>query len=161
MVPPPRPGDRVVVRHRLPAGSSHPVTDVVGELVADGDELVVRRRDGALVRVARPDVLRLKVVPARAVASSDVREVEHAAALGWPGLEQAWHRGWLLRAGAGLTQRACSAVPLAGPHGDQLVLAGRTVLALERAATTGEERRVRDLHRVERTGARRDDPGLL
>ncbi|GAB2933271.1 GNAT family N-acetyltransferase [Rhodococcus aerolatus] len=108
----------MVVRHRLPAGSSHPLTDVVGDLVTDGEELVVRRRDGALVHVDRRDVLRLKVVPARAVAASAIRELEHAAALGWPGLEQAWHAGWLLRAGGGVTQRACSAVPLAGPHGD-------------------------------------------
>lgn len=115
----PVPGDRVVLRHRLPAGSSHPLTDVVGELVSDGDELVVRTRTG-LARVARSDVVRLKTVPARPVAASAVRELEHAAALAWPGLEQAWHGGWLLRAGGGVTQRACSAVPLAGPHGDDV-----------------------------------------
>ena len=56
----PVPGDRVVVRHRLPAGSSHPLTDALGELLDAGDPLVVRTRDGRLVTVARADVVRLK-----------------------------------------------------------------------------------------------------
>jgi N-acetylglutamate synthase len=38
--------------------------------------------------------------------------VEHAAALAWPGLEQQWLGGWLLRAANGHTHRANSAVPL-------------------------------------------------
>jgi hypothetical protein len=33
-------------------------------------------------------------------------------ALAWPGVEQHWHRGWLLRFGRGTTRCANSAVPL-------------------------------------------------
>lgn len=46
------------------------------------------------------------------VRTADIRNLEHAAALGWPGLEQRWLGGWLLRAAAGHTHRANSAVPL-------------------------------------------------
>jgi ribosomal protein S18 acetylase RimI-like enzyme len=49
------------------------------------------------------------VVPVRA---SEIRALEHAAALAWPGTEQCWQGGWLLRAGGGYTSRANSAVPL-------------------------------------------------
>jgi len=38
--------------------------------------------------------------------------LEHAAALAWPGAEQQWIGGWLLRFGHGSTRRANSAVPL-------------------------------------------------
>lgn len=109
---------RVVVRYRRPAGSVPPLTDVLGELVADGDPLRIRTAAGDLVTVAAADVVARRAVPARPVAASAVRDLEHAAALAWPGLEQAWHEGWLLRAGQGFTLRACSAVPLAGPAGD-------------------------------------------
>ena len=46
------------------------------------------------------------------VRASEIRALEHAAALAWPGTEQHWHDGWLLRAGGGYTSRANSAVPL-------------------------------------------------
>ena len=42
----------------------------------------------------------------------DIRNLEHAAALAWPGVEQQWLGGWLLRFGRGSTRRANSAVPL-------------------------------------------------
>ena len=44
--------------------------------------------------------------------AAEIRALEHAAALAWPGTEQHWHDGWLLRAGGGYTSRANSAVPL-------------------------------------------------
>ena len=44
--------------------------------------------------------------------ASEIRALEHAAALAWPGTEQHWQDGWLLRAGGGHTSRANSAVPL-------------------------------------------------
>ena len=47
----------------------------------------------------------------RPVRASEIRALEHAAALAWPGTEQHWQDGWLLRAG-GYTSRANSAVPL-------------------------------------------------
>jgi len=46
------------------------------------------------------------------VRASQIRNLEHAAALAWPGTEQQWHNGWLQRAGGGHTSRANSAVPL-------------------------------------------------
>ena len=46
------------------------------------------------------------------VRASEIRALEHAAALAWPGVEQQWLGGWLLRAGHGVTSRANSAIPL-------------------------------------------------
>ena len=110
---PPTPGDRVVLRHRLPAGSSHPMTDVLGVLEST-DPVRVRAEDGRVVQVAAADVVALKAVPPRPVSTRAVRALEHAAALAWPGTEHAWLEGWLLRAGGGFTGRANSCVPL-GP----------------------------------------------
>jgi len=47
------------------------------------------------------------------VRTGDIRNLEHAAALAWPGVEHEWLDGWLLRFGHGSTRRANSAVPLA------------------------------------------------
>lgn len=106
-------GSRVVVRHRRPPGSVPPLTDTLGVLEAL-DPVVVRTSDGRAVTVAGPDVVALKVIPARPVRTRDVRALEHAAALGWPGTEHAWLDDWLLRAGHGFTGRGNSCVPL-GP----------------------------------------------
>ncbi|MGA8548029.1 MAG: GNAT family N-acetyltransferase, partial [Mycobacterium sp.] len=46
------------------------------------------------------------------VRASQIRALEHAAALAWPGVEQQWLDGWLLRAGHGVTACANSAAPL-------------------------------------------------
>lgn len=109
----PVPGDRVVLRHRLPAGSSHPMTDVLGVLEAV-DPVRVRSADGRVVQVDVPDVVALRAVPARPVSTRAIRHLEHAAALAWPGSEHAWLDDWLLRAGGGFTGRANSCAPL-GP----------------------------------------------
>ena len=45
------------------------------------------------------------------VRNSEIRAVEHAAALAWPGTERHWAGGWLLRAG-GTDKRTNSAAPL-------------------------------------------------
>ena len=104
-------GTRVVVRYRLPAGASHALTDVIGELVAH-DPLTVRRADGSVVSIEPASVIAAKALTARPIRTSEIRALEHAAALGWPGLEQEWVDGWLLRAGAGFTGRANCATPL-------------------------------------------------
>lgn len=109
----PTPGDRVVLRRRLPTGSSHLMTDVLG-ILESADPVRVRTGDGTVVRVAAVDVVALKTVPARPVSTRAVRALEHAAALAWPGTEHAWLDDWLLRAGGGFTGRANSCVPL-GP----------------------------------------------
>ncbi|WP_445167216.1 N-acetylglutamate synthase, CG3035 family [Mycolicibacterium sp. Dal123E01] len=106
-------GSRVSIRYRLPAGTTTPpLTDVIGELQAIDPVIVVRTKSDGLVEVSRADVMavrELSVVPVRA---SEIRALEHAAALAWPGTEQSWQDGWLTRAAGGFTSRANSAVPL-------------------------------------------------
>ncbi len=53
-------GARVVVRRRLPDGM---LGDVLGDLVAWAPEVVVRDRDGALVRFPLADVVLGKRIP--------------------------------------------------------------------------------------------------
>jgi GNAT superfamily N-acetyltransferase len=105
-------GTRVSLRYRLPAGSVPPLSDVVGHLVDVGPELQVRDKHGVVVTVAATDVVSLRPLPPTPVRNPDIRNLEHAAALGWPGVEHEWFDGWLLRFGHGCTRRANSAVPL-------------------------------------------------
>jgi hypothetical protein len=108
---PPR-GTRVTVRYRRPAGSSPPLTDAVGRLL-DIEPLVrVQTKTGAVVQFAPADVIAVRALSAAPVRTSEIRALEYAAALGWPGIEQQWLDGWLLRAGYGVTACANSAVPL-------------------------------------------------
>lgn len=89
------------------------MTDVVGELLEVEDAVVaVRARDGRVVRVAGDRVVALKALGPRPIRTSEIRSLERAAADGWPGVEQQWIDGWLLRAGHGFTGRANSALPL-------------------------------------------------
>ena len=101
-----------MVRYRLPAGSESPLTDVVGHLEAIGPTLRVRTKRGDVVAVAAADVVAIKVLAAAPVRTRDIRNIEHAAALAWPGVEHEWRDGWLLRFGHGITRRGNSAVPL-------------------------------------------------
>ena len=112
MIDLPAPGTRVSLRYLLPAGSTPPHTDVVGHLVAAGPTVRVRTKRGDVVDIAAADVLAVRVVPEVPVRTGEIRNLEHAAALGWPGTEQQWLDGWLLRYGLGSTRRANSAVPL-------------------------------------------------
>ncbi|TGD89051.1 GNAT family N-acetyltransferase [Mycolicibacterium sp. CH28] len=104
-------GARVSIRYLLPAGSSPPMTDVIGH-VQSLDPVVLRTKSGELVSIAPADVMAVRELSDRPVRASEIRALEHAAALAWPGTEQHWHDGWLLRAGGGYTSRANSAVPL-------------------------------------------------
>lgn len=108
----PATGVRVMIRYRLPAGSEPPLSDVVGHLVQTGPTLRVRTKGGDIVDVGADDVVVIKELPPATVRTSDIRKLEHAAALAWPGLEQRWVNGWFLRAAGGHTHRANSAVPL-------------------------------------------------
>ncbi|MGB0435486.1 MAG: N-acetylglutamate synthase, CG3035 family [Mycobacterium sp.] len=121
----PPPGTRVSLRHRLPAGSTPPHTDVVGHLVEVGPLVRVRTRHGDIVDVMPADVLAVRVVPELPVRTGEIRNLEHAAALGWPGTEWQWQDGWLLRYGLGKTRRANSAVPLRFTSHTELVGAAR------------------------------------
>ena len=105
-------GTRVTIRYRLPAGSTPPLTDVIGHLVTVEPRVRVRTKTGAVVEISPDDVVAVKALTEAPVRTSQIRAVEHAAALAWPGLEQHWLHGWLLRAAHGHTYRANSAVPL-------------------------------------------------
>ncbi|GAC47795.1 N-acetylglutamate synthase, CG3035 family [Gordonia aichiensis] len=136
------PGDRVVVRYLLggaapadwrrspnpaPASAGGPtMSDITGFLV-DGDgrdpAALLIERDGHVESVPREAIISIRLLSARPVRNSEIRDLEHAAALAWPGVESAWLDGWLVRAGAGFTRRANSAVPL-----DRSARADRTTL---------------------------------
>ncbi|OZF31367.1 GNAT family N-acetyltransferase [Rhodococcus sp. 14-2496-1d] len=106
-------GTRVMLRYRLPPGHTHPMTDVIGELVSsDAGAVSVRGRDGTLVQVAADRVVALKPLAPKPIRTSEIRSLEAAAADGWPGVEREWIDGWQLRFGHGFTGRANSAVPL-------------------------------------------------
>jgi len=102
-------GSRVSVRYRETAGGQ---TDVIGYLSAVTPLIEVRTKSSGTVLISPGDVVAVRELSHIPVRTSEIRSLEHAAALAWPGTEQHWHRGWLLRAGGGHTTRANSAVPL-------------------------------------------------
>ena len=106
----------MVLRYQLPAGYSHSLTDVIGELVSR-DPVTVRTADGRTVSVERERVVALKAIAARPIRTREIRSLEAATADSWPGVEQSWIDGWLARAGHGYTRRANSAVPLGNLDG--------------------------------------------
>ncbi|WP_019970386.1 GNAT family N-acetyltransferase [Mycobacterium sp. 141] len=108
----PTPGSRVSLRYRLPAGSAKPLTDVVGHVEQTEPTVLVRTKSGELVDISPADVVSVRELSHTPVRASEIRALEHAAALAWPGTAHQWHRGWFLRAGGGDTSRANSAVPL-------------------------------------------------
>lgn len=112
MVSWPQPGTRVTVRYRRPAGSVPPLTDAVGHLLGIEPLVRVQTKTGAVVQFAPADVVAVRTLSDAPVRNSQIRALEHAAAFAWPGVEQQWLDGWLLRAGRGVTYRANSAVPL-------------------------------------------------
>lgn len=112
MVSWPPPGTRVTVRYRLSAGSVPPLTDAVGHLLDIAPQVRVRTKTGEVVQFAPADVIAVRALSAAPVRTAQIRALEHAAALAWPGAVHQWLDGWLLRAGHGITLRANSAVPL-------------------------------------------------
>lgn len=112
MVSWPELGTRVMVRYRRPAGSVPPLTDVIGHLLETTPLVRVQTKTGAVVDFAPDDAIALRMLSDTPIRSSQIRALEHADALAWPGLEQQWLDGWLLRAGRGGTYDANSAVPL-------------------------------------------------
>lgn len=104
-----------------------PHTDVVGHVLgAAGDDtgVRVRTRRGDVVTIAAADVLAVRIVPEIPVRTGDIRNLEHAAALAWPGTEQHWLGGWFLRHGPA-TRRANSAVPLRFTSHSEIAAAAR------------------------------------
>jgi ribosomal protein S18 acetylase RimI-like enzyme len=105
-------GTRVSLRYRRPQGCDPPLTDVIGHLLQTGPLIRVRTRTGAVVEIAAEDVIAVRALTDAPVRTSQIRAMEHAAALAWPGTEQQWINGWLVRGANGYTHRANSAVPL-------------------------------------------------
>jgi ribosomal protein S18 acetylase RimI-like enzyme len=89
-----------------------PLTDVIGHLLASSPRVRVRTGNGDVVEFAADDVVAVRALADAPVRTSEIRAVEHAAAMAWPGIEQHELDGWLLRAGQGHTHRANSAIPL-------------------------------------------------
>lgn len=115
-------GTRVVVRRVLP-GETGPsggpaMGDVLGTLERLDEHVVsVRREDGTVVTFSPADLVTGKPVPPRAFTLLRVRpeRLQVVASEGWPPLELEQLGGWQLRAAAGFTARANSALPLGDP----------------------------------------------
>ena len=114
-------GARVVIRRRLTDASPHGdhFTDVIGTLFSL-NPLVVRRHNtgipGEEITIDPQLIDVIKPLPAKPVRNSDIRAVEYAYALAFPGvIHHEWVNGWLVRVGDGVTERSNSAVPLE-PH---------------------------------------------
>ncbi|WP_375423284.1 GNAT family N-acetyltransferase [uncultured Friedmanniella sp.] len=112
-----RPGERWVVRHRLPDGSA---TDAVGwvDLLADTHLHLSTAGDGHRVVVERADVLaarRVTVAPGGPpVARVSPEELERLALPGWLALHDPLGE-WTLRSGGGFTGRANSCLAVGDP----------------------------------------------
>ncbi len=109
----PDPGTRVAVRYRRAAGSVPPLTDVIGTVMQLKPTLQIRTKTGAVIDIALTDVSTVRILTDAPVRTSQIRALEHAAALAWPGSEYRWLEGWFLRSGPGASWEANSAVPLA------------------------------------------------
>ncbi|BBZ10827.1 N-acetylglutamate synthase, CG3035 family [Mycobacterium branderi] len=105
-------GTRVTVRYRRPAGSVPPLTDAVGHLLAVAPLVRVRTKSGRVVQFSPADVVAVRALTDAPVRTSQIRALEHAAALARPGLERQWLDGWLLRAAPGADIESNSAVLL-------------------------------------------------
>lgn len=105
-------GSRVSLRYRSPTGADQPLTDVVGHLEARQPSVLIRTKSGELVGIDPAAVLSVRELSHTPVRTSQIRALEHAAALACPGTEQQWLHGWLARAAGGYTIRVDSAVPL-------------------------------------------------
>lgn len=105
-------GTRVTVRYRRPAGSVPPLTDAVGNLLQVEPTVRIRTKTGGVVDIAFADVVAVRTLTDAPVRTSQIRALEHAAALACPGIDNRWLDGWFLRAGPGATVDVNSAVPL-------------------------------------------------
>ena len=126
---PAAPGQRWVVRHRLPDGSATDVTGWVDRLAPGHVHLGTA--DGRVHVVDRSTVLLARRAPAAAGGPPPERtgadELEHLAVPGWLALAEPLGE-WTLRAGGGFTGRANSAHAVGDP-GVPVEEAARAVVA--------------------------------
>lgn len=114
-------GRRVSVRRLTGAGDgAEKFTDTVGVLTSwDNGVVLVTRRTGETVRIAESSLVAGKVVPAaparRRGPAASFRELTRVAARAWQPVEREALGEWELRAAAGFTRRANSALPLGEP----------------------------------------------
>lgn len=97
------------------------LADVVATVTGvDSDRLELRRGDGALVSVRRDRIVLVRDTgrPPGAGRQTDPVSLEWIAAAGWPAIETARLGSWLLRAAAGWTHRANSALVCGAPDGE-------------------------------------------
>ncbi|MFI9030191.1 GNAT family N-acetyltransferase [Streptomyces sp. NPDC053560] len=130
-------GKRVSVRRLTrPGESTERFTDTVGVLTSwDDGVLSITRRTGEEVRIMASSLVAGKVVPTRRPTTApdgasrplrmaparrrgpatSVRELTEVAARGWPAVETERLGEWTLRASAGFSRRANSALPVGDP----------------------------------------------
>lgn len=114
--PPAMPGDRVVVRYRLPDGRA---TDVIGWLGSVGaDQLSLRDQEGLQHIIGRGTIVAARRAPAARGGRDPMRtspaELEQIALPGWLALSEPLGE-WTLRAGGGFTVRANSCLAVGDP----------------------------------------------
>ncbi|MGW5660258.1 GNAT family N-acetyltransferase [Streptomyces sp. NPDC003758] len=114
-------GKRVSVRRwHEHAAEGEKFTDTVGVLTSwDHGVLLITRRDGQSVQIAESSLVAGKVVPAaparRRGPAASYEELARIAARAWQPVERERLGEWELRAAAGFTRRANSALPLGDP----------------------------------------------
>ncbi|MGR6972513.1 GNAT family N-acetyltransferase [Streptomyces cynarae] len=114
-------GKRVSVRRwNEHAAEGETFTDTVGVLTSwDQGVLLITRRDGQSVRIAESSLVAGKVVPAaparRRGPAASYEELARIAARAWQPVERERLGEWELRAAAGFTRRANSALPIGDP----------------------------------------------
>lgn len=111
-------GSRVSVRQRVGERDGRPLfSDAVGDLVAEGADLVVQTRRGP-VRIDRDAVVAARAVPPavpRRAGLAAVVALEALCADAWPAAVDEPLGAWRLRAAGGFTGRANSALAIGDP----------------------------------------------
>jgi GNAT superfamily N-acetyltransferase len=122
-------GKRVSVRQLVEITDGHPTfTDTVGVLASwDTGVVYVTPRNGVTVAIAESALVAGKVVPpaparrppgrapAHRVPAATAEELEETASRAWPAVETSRLGAWTLRAAAGFTRRANSALVAGEP----------------------------------------------
>ncbi|MGW5469152.1 GNAT family N-acetyltransferase [Streptomyces chartreusis] len=114
-------GKRVSVRRRHdPATEGEKFTDTVGVLASwDDGVLLITRKSGETVHIPEASLVAGKVVPPaparRRGPAASYQELAHVSARAWRPVESERLGEWELRAAAGFTRRANSALPLGDP----------------------------------------------